>query len=61
MAAEDKSLNAQESAQSQNRPQGSSVSEFVAVYRPKYTRYIGNRPVADNVTEDVDDLMGYID
>lgn len=31
------------------------------IYRPPATPLPGNRPVADNTTEDTDDMLGYLD
>lgn len=42
-------------------PNGEDRRQPMQIYRPPVAPLPGNRPVADNVTEDVDDMLGYLD
>lgn len=33
----------------------------IDIYRPQASPLPGNRPIADNTTDDIDDMLGYLD
>lgn len=39
----------------------SSNHQPMQIYRPAPSPLPGNRPVADNTTDEIDDLLGYLD
>jgi hypothetical protein len=45
----------------QSRLATSNQSQKLSLYQSQTSPLPGNRPIADNVTEDIDDMLGYLD
>lgn len=51
---------------SESAPESAAIAptqtrQRMQIYRPAPSPLPGNRPVADNTTDDADDLLGYLD
>ncbi|GEM_PF-5919815 len=61
MSSDDNRAIALSSSNSAQQPNGEDRRQPMQIYRPPATPLPSNRPVADNVTDEDDEMLGYLD